>query len=87
MIDQQSSTFTKHELERLAAYRGAVAAGLYSDWDGSASAPDTEFLSWLKAAPRYPFMAAELEALERCRQAVASGYYTEDLTRNGFPTN
>jgi hypothetical protein len=42
-----TSTFTTTELERLAAYRAAVAAGFYSDWDGSAASTDTAVLAWL----------------------------------------
>jgi len=82
-LDRANSTLTTQELERLAAYRGAVAAGVFTDWDGSAAALDTETLAWLLEAPLaaasepYPFTPGELEKLERCRQAVAAGYYSE----------
>jgi roadblock/LC7 domain-containing protein len=83
LVDHGFSTFTTHELERLAAYKGAVAAGLYSDWDGSTEATDTEILAWVLApthasAVSYPFTTVELERLEKCRAAVAAGYYSED---------
>jgi hypothetical protein len=40
LVDQPpNSIFTESELARLAAYRAAVAAGFYTDWDGS-EAPD-----------------------------------------------
>jgi len=83
-VDSAYSTFTKQELERLAAYRGAVAAGFYTDWDGSAESADTEVLAWLRAAAdvaatgAYPFTSDERQRLERCRAAVASGAYSDD---------
>jgi hypothetical protein len=79
VVDHDFSTFTTHELERLRAYKGAVAAGIYSDWDGSSDATDTEALAWLARQPSgYPFTAAELERLETCRRAVEAGYYSEE---------
>ena len=45
LVDRAYSTFTKRELERLTAYRAAVAAGFYTDWDGSAETADTEMLA------------------------------------------
>jgi hypothetical protein len=36
LVERANSTFTKRELERLMAYRAAVAAGFYNDWDGLA---------------------------------------------------
>jgi hypothetical protein len=87
LVDHGFSTFTTQQLARLAAYRGAVAAGIYSDWDGSTDAADTETLAWLRrdaaAAPPaegYPFTAAELRRLEDCQAAVTAGYYSEDVT-------
>ena len=44
------STFTTAERSRLVAYRAAVAAGLYSDWDGSAARTDTQVLAGLVRA-------------------------------------
>jgi hypothetical protein len=86
LVEPANGTFTKQELERLTAYRSAVAAGFYTDWDGSAEATDSEVLAWLHtpagAAERgveYPFTADERQRLERCRAAVAGGYYSEDL--------
>jgi hypothetical protein len=87
LVDRAYSTFTKPELERLAAYRAAVVAGFYSDWDGTATTTDTEVLAWLRsaeAAPAsgveaYPFTVDERQRLERCRAAVAGGYYSDDL--------
>ena len=85
LVDSAYSTFTKQELERLAAYRGAVAAGVYSDWDGSTASADTEVLAWLRTADgvatpeAYPFTAEERARLERCRAAFARGAYSDDL--------
>ena len=45
LVDSAYSTFTTQELERLAAYRAAVVAGFYTDWDGSAETTDTELPS------------------------------------------
>lgn len=81
VVDAGSSTFTTHELTRLAAYRAAVAAGFYTDWDGSAASTDVEALAWLGAASAapggYPFTPRELALLERVRAAVAAGYYSD----------
>jgi len=41
LVEYANGTFTKRELERLIAYRAAVAAGFYTDQDGSADAADT----------------------------------------------
>jgi hypothetical protein len=84
LVDSAHSTFTTQELERLAAYRAAVVAGFYTDWDGSAEAPDTEVLAWLggggaAGAAAYPFTAEERQRLERCRTAFASGAYSDDV--------
>ena len=83
LADSAQSTFTNREIERLTAYRLAVAAGFYTDWDGTAATPDTDFLAWLNgnsagAAPvAYPFTATEVERLERCRAAVLDGQYAD----------
>jgi hypothetical protein len=81
--NRSSSTFTSDELARLAAYRAAVAAGFYTDWDGSSSSTDTEALAWLQApgaaATDYPFTPDERARLEACRNAIAAGYYSEDM--------
>jgi hypothetical protein len=85
LVDSANSTFTKPELDRLAAYRAAVAAGFYTDWDGSADSTDTAALAWLGAADEaaetaaYPFTADERERLERCRAAVANGTCSDEL--------
>ena len=82
LVDSPYSTFTTPELERLAAYRAAVAAGFYTDWDGSAAVTDTELLAWLRGpgdAQAYPFTAQERLRLERTREAVASGLYSDNL--------
>ena len=64
VVDAGSSTFTTHELTRLAAYRAAVAAGFYTDWDGSATSTDVDALAWLATASDapdgYPFTPHEL---------------------------
>ena len=82
-----SSTFTNSELARLAIYRAAVAAGFYTDWDGSATSTDTEALAWLASpgagSAGYPFTPAELAKLEGCKAAIAAGYYSEELPSAG----
>ena len=46
-VEPTSGTFTQQELERLAVYRAAVAAGFYTDWydegeaDLAAATPQT----------------------------------------------
>jgi hypothetical protein len=81
VVDAGSSTFTTHELTRLSAYRAAVAAGFYTDWDGSATSTDVDALAWLATAGDalggYPFTPHELAQLERGRTAVEAGYYTD----------
>jgi hypothetical protein len=81
LVDSARSTFTTQELERLAAYRAAVVAGFYTDWDGSAESTDTQVLAWLAGGDgaTYPFTAEEREHLERCRTAFACGAYSDDL--------
>ena len=92
LVEGSNSTFTTQELQRLAAYRAAVAAGFYTDWDGSAESTDTEVLAWLRAsanepndAAAYPFTDAERVRLERCRAAVAAGYYRDDEPPSAAP--
>jgi hypothetical protein len=66
-------------LARLGAYRAAVAAGFFSDWDGSAATTDTEYLAWLRAdGEGYPFTSDERQALERLRAQLAEGGYADD---------
>src|SRR5579859_6022887 len=83
LVVSPESTFTNPELARLAAYRAAVAAGFYTDWDGSTASTDTAVLAWLRApdgsAERasYPFTAEEWQRLERCKEAVARGAYSD----------
>jgi hypothetical protein len=87
--EPQTSTFTTTEVARLASYRAAVAAGLYSDWDGSAAHTDTEVLAWLPrataegAARPYPFTRAERAALERLRERYAAGGFADDRPAPG----
>jgi hypothetical protein len=90
LVDDNSSTFTAEELRRLAAYRAAVAADFYTDWDGSASSTDSAMLAWLlqpRVTVGYPFTPAELARLEHYRAAVAAGYYTEDLPPGSAPAD
>ena len=48
LVDQpRDSIFTAPELARLAAYRAAVAAGFYSDWDGVDATPGMDELARL----------------------------------------
>jgi hypothetical protein len=64
LVERFNGTFTKRELERLIAYRAAVAAGFYTDQDGSADSaeptPDTADLNVTSAAASAPADAAEL---------------------------
>jgi hypothetical protein len=87
LVDDDSRTFTTQELQRLTVYRAAVAAGFYTDWDGSTESTDSSTLASLLqprtegAEDGYPFTPAELERLERYRASVAAGYYGEDIDR------
>jgi hypothetical protein len=47
-VEEAKSTFTTQELARLRAYQAAVAAGFYTDWDGSAETTDTQTLAALR---------------------------------------
>jgi hypothetical protein len=79
LVDQPpNGTFTTQELARLAVYRAAVAAGFYTDWDGSAAATDTEELAWLGGS-EYPFTADERERLDRLRTDLREGRYADDV--------
>ncbi|MBV9603206.1 MAG: hypothetical protein JOZ87_41070 [Chloroflexi bacterium] len=78
LVDQPpKGTFTTPELARLAAYRAAVAAGFYTDWDGSASTTDTQELAWLSGT-NYPFTTDERQRLDRLRADLAEGHYADD---------
>ena len=83
LVDNPSSTFTNDELARLGAYRAAVTAGFYTDWDGTATCTDSDALAWLlqpgPSVADYPFTPDELARLERCRTAIDAGYYSEQL--------
>jgi len=46
-----NGTFTKRELERLLVYRAAVAAGFYTDQDGSAEPAETTALEPAEPEP------------------------------------
>jgi hypothetical protein len=88
LVDSDTtSTFTTQELERLGAYRAAVAAGFYTDWDGSAESTDSELLAWLSPAETaeasYPFTPDERTRLVRARAAVAAGYYSDEVASAG----
>ena len=87
LVDQPNSTFTNLELARLAAYRAAVVAGFYTDWDGSATCTDTEVLAWLPrvegvegadVGAAYPFTAEERVRLEQLRVAFGAGGFADD---------
>ena len=41
LVELPNGTFTKRELERLIVYRAAVAAGFYTDQDGSVDTVDS----------------------------------------------
>src|SRR5436190_18283880 len=88
------STFTSDERARLRSYRRAIRAGFYSDWDGTASATDTETLAWLTAehdrppedeVAAFPFTPSEVARLERCRAMVNGGYYSDNLGTASAP--
>ena len=79
LADQQStSTFTTQEYARLAAYRAAVLAGFYTDWDGSVSSTDTRLLARLRRAEQraqvQPFSAGERQRLVRLRKPTGKAY-------------
>ena len=82
MVDRQpTGTFTTQEIARLAAYRAAVVAGFYTDWDGSATETDTETLAWLhdtESDGAYQFSAQERARLEQMRMELDQGGYAED---------
>jgi hypothetical protein len=82
MVDRQpTGTFTTQEIARLAAYRAAVEAGFYTDWDGSATETDTETLAWLynaESGGAYRFSAQERAHLEQMRMELEQGGYAED---------
>lgn len=84
LVDTTERTFTTAQWQRLEAYRAAVAAGFYTDWDGTTQHTDTRLLEWLRAADErqqraaFPFTRAERRHLEQCRAAFRSGRYAED---------
>jgi hypothetical protein len=78
LVDQPpKGTFTTAELARLAAYRAAVAAGFYTDWDGSAVSTDMETLAWLTRT-EYVLTPAECQRLDRLRMDLEAGQYADD---------
>jgi hypothetical protein len=76
LVDRPDSTFTTQELERMAAYRAAVAAGFYTDWDGIARDRDSDE-GWLLVPDESldrdadPFTAEERQNLERLKARLA----------------
>jgi hypothetical protein len=76
LVDKPFSTFTNAELVRLSAYKAAVAAGFYTDWDGSAETTDAHALAGLSTVSdeaEFPFTAEERARLEALRARVAAG--------------
>jgi hypothetical protein len=61
-----TSSFTHAEWSRLAIYKIAVAAGLYTD-----TVPES---------PAYRFTAHELARLMVYKQAIVAGFYTDQLS-------
>ena len=60
LVDQpRNSIFTPSELARLEVYRAAVAAGFYSDWDGSDAAVETELARLTNGDHSGPAAAAD----------------------------
>jgi hypothetical protein len=84
LVDQQSATgtFTTQEIARLAAYRAAVLAGFYTDWDGSVSVLDTRVMARVRRAQQRaearPFSADERQRLVRLRKRLVASGYAED---------
>jgi len=77
----QAYSFTKTELERLAVYRSALAAGFYTDsCVGTGDGRDCR-LDWLadRGVDECPFSQAELRRMATYKQAVAIGFYTDGL--------
>jgi hypothetical protein len=60
LVEPAEGTFTKQELARLRAYRAAVAAGFYSDWDGCTPTAE-EYPLPGEVAPRESAVADEPE--------------------------
>jgi hypothetical protein len=86
LLDRPDSTFTSQEWARLAAYRAAIAAGFFTDWDGTTATPDTRLLARLAGGDGmagrggYPFTPEERQRLERLKTALDDplGVYAED---------
>jgi hypothetical protein len=90
LVDNPATTFTTQELARLGAYKAAVAAGFFTDWDGTAEWTDTHALAWLRSASvdgaeSFPFTPEERARLERTRAAVKAGYYTDATPAESRP--
>jgi hypothetical protein len=81
--DQQLHQFTDAELERLAVYRSALAAGFYTDACVTAQmGEDRDFrLDGLidGCVEGYPFSHVELQRMTTYKGAVAIGLYTDRL--------
>jgi hypothetical protein len=78
LVEQQpAGSFTTQELARLAAYRAAVVAGFYSDWDGTVTTLDTRLLPRLLR--ERVFTTEERQRLAKLRKQVATGGYADDL--------
>ena len=71
LVERANSTFTKKELERLMVYRAAVAAGFYTDQDGSEGPPDTD-AAGTDAADAHSSEAHSAEAKAAPAEAGAS---------------
>ena len=83
LVDQPNpstynGTFTTQELARLSAYRAAVLAGFYTDWDGSAVSTDRRLLTRLQRVPAKAFTAQERQRLVHMRKQLAAGGYADD---------
>jgi len=84
LVDRSNGTFTTQELARLVAYRAAVAAGFYTDWDGSAGSTDVDVLAGLHPGDgtsdgeAYPFTPEERQRLQQYRAAFAEGGFADD---------
>jgi hypothetical protein len=80
LVELPTGTFTKRELERLIAYRAAVAAGFYTDQDGSADPADTNAVEAAQPADADETTDAD-EAAEAHPASVEAGATPESPAR------
>ncbi len=76
LVEYANGTFTKRELERLIAYRAAVAAGFYTDQDDSVDPVDTHASESLETVERTE--TVEPAELAESKPAVAEAGATPE---------